>query len=102
MRWTFIKYIIFILDSTVNTRSSPDTSESESSGGVYHIPLTFNFGRNLKNEDFARRKRTPQEPSSLQSLLANHRIDTNVLKTRAQLRQPGPLSQILTPQRSAR
>ena len=50
-------------------------------------------------------KRTPQQqaqPLSLQTMLANHRIDTNVLKTRAQLRQPGPLKQILTPQQESR
>ena len=56
----------------------------------------------LPTDEFARRKRTPQEPSSLQALLANHRIDTNVLKTRAQLRQPAQLSTILTPNRDSR
>ena len=54
---------------------------------------------------YIRMKRTPQQqsqPLSLQAMLANHRIDTNVLKTRAQLRQPGPLKQILTPQQESR
>ena len=73
-----------------------------SEGTSISIPLAFNFGRMLQTDEFARRKRTPQEPSSLQALLANHRIDTNVLKTRAQLRQPAQLSTILTPNRDSR
>ena len=89
-----------------NFESSAAESSSSSNTNMNMNPNTnmnTNSGRMLfKNEDFARRKRTPQEPSSLQALLANHRIDTNVLKTRAQLRQPGPAVQILTPQRDSR
>ena len=48
-------------------------------------------------------KRAPAEiggATSLQSLLSHHKIDTNVLKTRAQIAQPQPrplTAQILTP-----
>ena len=82
--------------------ATPEASEADSSGTSISIPLAFNFGRMLQTDEFARRKRTPQEPASLQALLANHRIDTNVLKTRAQLRQPAQLGTILTPNRDSR
>lgn len=47
-----------------------------------------------------RRKRAPTEASSLQALLAHHKIDTNVLKTQAQFRPATPklTPTILTPQ----
>ena len=55
----------------------------------------------FKFEDMARSKRTPDEvASSLQSMLAHHRIETNVLKTRAHIDQvrPNPNREfILTP-----
>jgi len=88
-------------NSNQRNAATPAASE-DSSGTSISIPLAFNFGRMLPTDEFARRKRTPQEPSSLQALLANHRIDTNVLKTRAQLRQPAQLSTILTPNRDSR
>ena len=78
-----------------------DTNEETSaSGGLMNVN---NNGRMLNIERRVLQKRAPAEiaPTSLQSLLSHHKIDTNVLKTRAQIAQPQPRplssGQILTP-----
>lgn len=82
-------------DNRPATGSNTDSSSTSSSG-----PQNVNNnGRNLKF-DF-RRKRAPAEATSLQAMLAQHKIDTNVLKTRSQLQPALPkynYEAILTPQ----
>ena len=80
------------------------SSENSSGGSLMNAN---NNGRMLEytNDPGQRvlQKRAPAEiggATSLQSLLSHHKIDTNVLKTRAQIAQPQPrplTAQILTP-----
>lgn len=75
--------------------SNGNTDTSSSSGSLQNVN---NNGRMLAL-DF-RQKRAPTEATSLQSMLAHHRIDLNVLKTSSQIRPATPkLSspEILTP-----
>ena len=85
--------------SNGNDRPPVDLTEDTSSGSLMN---SNNNGRMLPIENSVRflQKRAPAEATSLQSLLSHHKIDTNVLKTRAQIAQPQPRplsSQILTP-----
>ena len=80
----------------------PSTGSNDDSGQSANLMNSNNNGRMLPLENRGRvlQKRAPAEATSLQSLLSHHKIDTNVLKTRAQIAQPQPRpisNQILTP-----
>ena len=80
--------------------NSEAASSDSSSSGQQNTNDNTSRKRMLNIDN--RRKRAPNEATSLQSLLHAHRIDTNVLKTRSQFRPaiPKPVSQILTPPRN--
>ena len=84
------------------SNNRPATGNNEDSGQSANLMNANNNGRMLPLKNYGRvlQKRAPSEATSLQSLLSHHKIDTNVLKTRAQIAQPQPRpisNQILTP-----